>query len=120
MNAGEIIGLLSGGVLLITAVGGVIINMINIHINKVEIDKLSHALEEALLRRKEDQQSIIWIGEGLSRARADNGSLVLLVNQLFREYEQATGKKPEIDLEMFAHFMTIKYITGKLGPLEVK
>ncbi len=62
---------------------------------------------------------IVLLGQNIAALRADNASLAMLVNQLFNQYEQATGKKPDIDFEMLRHLQMFQYITGKLGPLDL-
>jgi gas vesicle protein len=63
--------------------------------------------------------NIILLGESMGGLRNDNAKLALLVNQLFNQFQTATGRRPDVDLEMLKHMRTIEYITGPLGPLEV-
>jgi hypothetical protein len=88
------------------------------------IDALERKLEQAAVEAERqaiaNRNSIIYIGEDLSRNRADNAKLALLVNQLFNQFKEATGKSPDIDLEMLRHLQTLSYITGPLGPLDTE
>ncbi len=103
---------------------------------KVEdLEKRAAALEAALaaektqraaeqhaedMRREVDRRDIVLIGENLGDARADVAAMALLINQLFDQYKTATGKAPDVNIEMLKHMRTISYITGKLGPLDVE
>lgn len=62
---------------------------------------------------------LIILGQNLAALRGDNASLALLVNQLFNQYEQATGRKPDVNFEMLKNLRTLQYVTGKLGPLDL-
>ena len=62
---------------------------------------------------------LVILGKHIAGLRADNASLAMLVNQLFNQYEQATGSKPDVDFEMLKNLQTLTYITGKLGPLDL-
>lgn len=59
------------------------------------------------------------MGSALSDARYDTAAMALLINQLFDQYKSATGKAPEVNIEMLKHMRTISYVTGPLGPLDV-
>jgi hypothetical protein len=76
--------------------------------------------------RKEREQhdrrlrsELVILGQNLAALRADNASLAMLVNQLFNQYEAATGKKPDVDFDMLRNLQTLQYVTGKLGPLDL-
>lgn len=107
-------------VLLITTVTSAIVAIINTRTNATAIDELKDELEDAHKQQKNARRDIILIGEQLAVTRQDSAALVILVNQLFNQYEQATGKKPDVNWEMFDQMRTIQYITGPLGPLNVE
>ncbi len=93
-----------------TAIGGILLNA-----NRME--KLREENKNNRLANAHNRESIIRIGEQLALTRADNAQLALLVNQLFNQYKVATGQDPPIDWDMFDKMMSLKYITGPLGPL---
>ncbi len=113
MNGTEIALIIGSLAAFLTAIGGVIINARRLDELRDENKRNQTAIETNRL-------DLIQIGERLLETRRDNASLVLLVNQLFNQYEVATGHKPEIDWEMFDKMMTIQRITGAMGPLQVK
>lgn len=62
---------------------------------------------------------LIILGQSIADLRNDSASLALLVNQLFNQFQDATGRKPDIDFEMLHNLRTLQYKTGKLGPLDL-
>lgn len=82
-------------------------------------------IEDETLRKDREayrdriRTELVLIGQNLAGTRADCASLAMLVNQMFNQFEEATGRKPDIDIEMLKHLQTISYITGKLGPLDL-
>jgi len=107
----------------IAAVGGVISNA-------RRIDELQKALAEERRQRQEEKRiaqqqndlartNIILLGESMGSVRSDNAKMALLINQLFNQFETATGHKPDIDINMIKHLRTLEYVTGPLGPLDI-
>ncbi len=119
MPVTEVVALVGAAMLIITTVTGSLISLLNVRANRERIDRLQTALDEAEHRSSDNRRDIILIGESLAAARSDNAKLALLINQLFRQFEQATGERPAVDLEMLKNMQTLSYITGPLGPLDV-
>ena len=112
---------------LITAVGvsvaGIltaIAALVNARNSAAKVEELRGKLDNELKRREIDRRDIILIGDSLADARSDTAAMALLINQLFNQYREATGKAPDVNIEMLKHMRTIGYITGKLGPLDVE
>ena len=59
------------------------------------------------------------LGQHIAGLRADNAAMAMLINQLFNQYQEATGRKPDIDFDMLKNLQTLSYVTGKLGPLDL-
>jgi len=91
--------------------GGVCVALINARAGQMA------AIKKAQEQARED---IVRIGEWLLSYRNDSAKISLLFNQMFREFEQETGHKPEIDFELFAQMTRFEYKSGPLGPLEIK
>jgi len=98
--------------------------LMNARTNKHEQEELKAALAASDKRIAEleqhritDKRDIILIGESLAQARADNAILAEAFNQLFTEFTEVTGRRPA-NLEALRRLQTIKYITGRLRPLE--
>lgn len=113
--------------LLITALSGAIVALLNGRTYKHELDETKEKLDEATKRigeleahRITDRRDIILIGESLAQARADNAIMAKAFNNLWEEFFRVTGHKPEADLEMLKKLQTVQYITGQLGPLNVE
>lgn len=141
MDGSQIALLIGATAALITAFGGIIVALSNIRSNAqlnahrfTELEKtiedlqrdnakLQMALEvERNLSDKEkalNRRNIIWLGESTGGLRSDIAAMGLLINQLFNQFEQATGRKPEVNIEMLKELHTLKYVTGPLGPLEI-
>lgn len=126
--------------LLVTALGGSIAAIItaiaayiNARNNAAKVDELEREINEVKDQRDDfekqlvnekhmrefTRRDIVLIGEQLQAARSDVAAMALLINQLFNQYQEATGKKPDVDVDMLRQMNTIQYITGKLGPLDV-
>ena len=107
----------------VAAVGGVISNARRIDDLQKQLDaarrEVSDARRSARSRDDIARANIILLGESMSNVRSDNAKMALLINQLFKQYEAATGHKPDVDIGMIKHLRTLEYITGPLGPLEV-
>jgi len=107
----------------VAAVGGVVSNARRID----ELGKqLAEARRELIEARRSAQQqndiartNIILLGESMGSVRSDNAKMSLLINQLFNQFQEATGRKPDIDIEMIKHLRTLEYVTGPLGPIDV-
>ena len=100
--------------------------LMNARTNKHEQDELREELEQSNKRievleahRVTDKRDIILIGESLAQARSDNAVLAEAFNQIFIEFNAVTGHRPQANLDALKRLQTIKYITGKLGPLDV-
>lgn len=113
--------------LLITALSGAIVALLNGRTYKHELDETKQKLEEATKRIGEleshrimDRRDIILIGESLAQARADNAIMAKAFNNLWEEFYRVTGRKPEVNLDMLKQLQTVQYITGQLGPLNVE
>src|SRR5512139_2699852 len=113
--------------LLITALSGAIVALLNARTNKHELDETKDKLDEATKRigeleyhRITDRRDIILIGESLAQARSDNSVIAQAFNALYEEFFQATGRKPSADLNALKKLQTIEYITGRLEPLNVE
>ena len=104
----------------ITAFGGFIGVVGALFANAKRIDSLADQLKEERHRAEKTRGDLILMGESLSLNRQDNAKLALLVNQLFNQFRDATGREPTIDMDMLHQMMTISYITGPLGPLDVE
>lgn len=117
MNATEL-------ALLITALSGAIVALLNGRNYKHELDETKSKLDEATKRIEEleahritDRRDIILIGESLAQARADNTIMAAAFNQLWNEFYTVTGHKPSTNLDDLKRLQTVEYITGKLQPL---
>lgn len=113
--------------LLITALSGAIVALLNGRTYKHELDETKEKLDEATKRigeleahRITDRRDIILIGESLAQARADNAIMAKAFNNLWEEFFRVTGHKPEANLDMLKQLQTVQYITGQLGPLNVE
>lgn len=109
---------------------GALAALFGVAFNARRIDELTKQLEiakrDAIEARRSAQAqndiartNIILLGESMGSVRSDNAKMALLINQLFNQFETATGHKPDVDIQMLKHMRTIEYITGPLGPLEV-
>lgn len=117
MNATEL-------ALLITALSGAIVALLNGRNYKHELDETKSKLDEAARRISEleahritDRRDIILIGESLAQARADNAIMAKAFNSLWEEFFRVTGHKPEANLDSLKQLQTVQYITGKLEPI---
>lgn len=106
--------------LLITTLSGAIVALLGVRANTAKLEELQEKLKEAEHNASENRTSIVLIGEQLSGTRQDISKLVLLVNQLYIDYMNETGKKPNINWEMFDQFLMVKHVTTPLGPLSLK
>jgi hypothetical protein len=106
--------------LLITTLSGAIVALLGVRANTGKLSELQDKLKDASHDADNNRKDIILIGEQLSGTRQDISKLVLLVNQLYIDYMNETGKKPNIDWEMFDQFLMVKHITTPLGPLQFK
>jgi hypothetical protein len=77
-------------------------------------------IEDLQKNRVTDRRDIILIGESLAQARSDNAIMAEAFNQLWNEFYTVTGHKPQANLEGLKRLQTIRYITGKLGPLNIE
>ena len=107
----------------VAAVGGVISNARRIDELQKQLDAARRDLTEA--KRSAQSQNdiartnIILLGESMGSVRSDNAKMALLINQLFNQFQQATGRKPDVDINMIKHLRTLEYITGPLGPIDI-
>lgn len=131
MTTAEMIGLLSGLVLIISTITGSIVAILNTRINASKIDESKRQIEKltadleytrkaAQTQNEIARENIILLGESMSNVRSDNAKLALLVNQLFNQYEAAIGHKPDVDFGLLRDMRTLEYITGPLPHLEIK
>jgi len=124
MTGSEIALIIGASAALVTAIGGVIFNARRIDDLVKQLEKAKHeAIESRRSARHQadlNRSNIIILGESMSDVKADNAKMALLINQLFNQFEQATGSKPEVNIEMIKHLRTIDYITGPLGPFDVE
>lgn len=130
MSGSEIALILGATAALITALGGVVINAHRLdEITKqlAEAQRVQEKLRQELTEAKRSAQAqndiartnIVLLGESMGNVRSDNAKMALLINQLFNQFEQATGHKPDVDISMIKHLRTLEYITGPLGPIDV-
>jgi len=112
---------------------GAVATVFGVISNARRIDELQKQLDAArrdLIEARRSAQSqndiartnIILLGESMGNVRNDNAKMALLINQLFNQFEEATGRKPDVNIDMLRHMRTIEYITGPLdtlGRLEV-
>lgn len=131
MTTAEMIGLLSGLVLIISTITGSIVAVLNTRINAVKIDESKRQIEKltadleytrkaAQTQNEIARENIILLGESMSNVRSDNAKLALVFNQLYNDFERVTGSKPPIDLQLLRDMRTLEYITGPLPHIEVK
>lgn len=106
--------------LLITTLSGAIVALLGVRANTAKLSELQEKLKDAKADEQNNRKDIILIGEQLSGTRQDISKLVLLVNQLYIDYQNETGKKPNINWEMFDQFLMVKHVTTPLGPLHLK
>ncbi len=106
--------------LLITTLTSAVVALINTRTNTAAIDKLKRDLETANHDQETARKDIILIGESLHQARGDNAVIAEAFNQLFIEFTSVTGHRPSVNLDRLRHMQTIAYITGPLGPLDIK
>ena len=106
--------------LLITTLSGALVALLGVRANAAKLSELQDKLKESSHDSENNRRDIILIGEQLSGTRQDIGKLVLLVNQLYIDYMRETGKKPEVNWEIFDQFLMVKHVTTPLGPLQVK
>lgn len=130
MSGQEIALVIGATAAFVTALGGVLINAHRLDELTKQLEserKQRESLERELTetRRSAQQQAdiartnIVLLGESMGSVRSDNAKMALLINQLFNQFQQATGRKPDVDINMIKHLRTLEYITGPLGPLEV-
>jgi hypothetical protein len=105
--------------LLITTLSGALVALLNTRTNTQAIGKLQEGLKEERHKQETWRNDVLQIGEQLHHARLDNAVLAETVNQLFIEFRDVTGHRPQVNLDRLKHMQTIQYITGPLGPLDL-
>ncbi len=94
-------------------VGAVLVALINSRLNRLQAE-----LNEYRARENRIRTDLSLMGQGMSELRSDNSKLVLLVNQLFEQFKEATGQEPKVDLGMVKHMIDLYYVTGQLPKLD--
>ena len=120
MTVGDAVALIGALMLVVTTMTGSIVALFNTRTNAAAIEKLKAALADADEKQADARKDIILIGEALATSHRDIAALVVLVNQLYKDYERDIGRKPDIDWDTFDRMLTVKHSTNKLGPLQIK
>lgn len=98
---------------IITAIGTLLFNA-------TKLADMNKRLEEYKRRENLNRTDLITLGEQLQTTRSDAAKMALLIDQLFRQYQTAIGKPPDVDLKMIQHMRELYYVTGPLGPIDVQ
>ena len=85
-----------------------------------ESERQQKLIDELRTNRILDRRDIILIGESLAQARSDNAIMAEAFNQIWSEFYEVTGHKPQANLDGLKRLQTIQYITGQLGPLNME
>ncbi len=120
MTVGDAVALIGALMLIVTTITGSVVALVNTRANTAALAKVRGELTDAQEKQIEARKDIILIGEALAGTHRDVNTLVILVNKLYIDYERDTGKKPDIDWEIFDRLLTVRHATTKLGPLQVK
>lgn len=127
MSSADIAALITALGVAVGALIGSIAALMNARTNKHEQEELKEELGAATKRiteleahRVTDRESIIMIGNSLAQAREDNAVLAEAFNKVWQEFNEVTGHKPTVDLDMLKRLHQIRYITGRLNPLDIE
>lgn len=104
----------------VTAIGGVFYSTRRLDQVIEENKRIDAENDELRAEIENNRRDIISLGEHYAGMSKDMGTLVILVNKLYNDYKQDTGRSPDIDWAVLDRALTIQHKTNPLGPVQIK